>query len=37
MKSLIMIPLRFFRKDSPFCEEAAVIARKTVSFSGKKG
>jgi len=37
MTALNMIPLWLLRKDSPFCEEATVIAHKTVSFSGKKG
>ena len=34
MTALNMIPLRLLRKDSPFCEEATVIAHKTVSFRG---
>jgi hypothetical protein len=37
MTALNMISLRLLRKASPFCEEATVIARKTVSFRGKTG
>ena len=37
MTAMNMIPLRLLRKDSPFCEEATVIARKTVSFRGRTG
>ena len=34
MTALNMITLRLLRKDSQLCEEATVIAHKTVSFRG---
>jgi len=37
MTTLNMISLRHLRKDSPFCEEATVIAHETVSFPGRTG